>query len=124
MILVDTSIWVDHFMAGDRALTELLEVCRVLGHPWVAGELALGNLAQRREVLGLLAGLPQAHVASTDEVARFVETHRLYGLGIGYFDAQLLAAARLTGARLWSRDRRLASAAQRLHVHGGPDSSA
>jgi predicted nucleic acid-binding protein len=79
---------------------------------------------QRREVLGLLAGLPQAQVASTDEVARVIETHRLYGLGIGYVDAHFLAAARLIGARLWSRDRRLASAAQRLHVYGEPNSSA
>jgi predicted nucleic acid-binding protein len=124
VILVDTSIWVDHFRAGDRVLMDLLEAGRVLGHPWVTGELALANLAQRREVLGLLAGLPQAQVASTDEMARFIETHRLYGLGIGYVDAQLLAGARLTGARLWSRDRRLVAATKRLDVQAGPTSSA
>jgi len=119
VILVDTSVWVDHLRAGDSALRNLLESGRVLGHPWVTGELALGNLAQRREVLGLLGGLPQAQVASTDEVAGFIETHRLYGLGIGYVDVQLLAATRLTRARLWSRDRRLAVAAQRLDVDAG-----
>lgn len=71
-----------------------------VGHPWVTGEIALGDLAQRREVLRLLDGLPQAHLASVDELAGFIETHHLYGLGIGYVDVQLLAAARLSGAHL------------------------
>jgi predicted nucleic acid-binding protein len=122
VILVDTSIWVDHLRAGDDALADLLEAGRVLGHPWVTGEIALGDLVQRREVLRLLDGLPQAYVASIEEMARFVETHRLYGLGIGYVDVQLLGAARLTGAHIWSRDRRLVSAAQRLDVHAEPAS--
>ncbi len=115
MILVDTSIWVDHLRAGDAALARLLERGAVLTHPWVIGELALGTLAQRQEVLGLLAGLPRAEVATAAETLRCIDHHRLHGLGIGYVDVQLLAAAHLTpDARLWTRDRRLAAAATRL----------
>jgi predicted nucleic acid-binding protein len=122
VILVDTSVWVDHLRAGDATLADLLNRGQVLGHPWVAGELALGQLAQRDVVLRLLAGLPQAVVATAPEVAAFIETHRLYGLGIGYVDVHLLAAARLTGdARLWTRDGRLAAAAERLAVAAAPD---
>ena len=114
MILVDTSIWVDHLRAGNRALAELLERSAVLGHPWVTGELALGSLSRRNEVLQLLNSLPQADVATSAEVATSIERNRLYGLGIGYVDAQLLAATRLTPeARLWTQDKRLAAVAAR-----------
>jgi predicted nucleic acid-binding protein len=89
MILVDTSVWVDHLRAGDARLADLLNRGQVLAHPWVAGELALGPLGQRDVVLRLLAGLPQAVVATAPEVAAFIETHRLYGLRIGYVDVQL-----------------------------------
>ena len=112
MILVDTSVWVDHLRAGDRTLVDLLERSAVLGHPWVTGELALGRLSQRAEILRLLSSLPQAELATTTDVASLIEGHRLYGLGIGYVDAQLLAATRLTpDARLWTRDKRLAAVA-------------
>ncbi|MGH3665637.1 MAG: type II toxin-antitoxin system VapC family toxin [Egibacteraceae bacterium] len=115
MILVDTSIWIDHLRAGHATLAHLLERGLVLGHPWVVGELALGHLSQRREVLGLLTSLPQAVVATTDEVLTLVERHDLYGLGIGYVDAQLLAATQLTpDAELWTADRALVAAASRL----------
>ncbi|MGH9022661.1 MAG: type II toxin-antitoxin system VapC family toxin [Acidimicrobiia bacterium] len=121
MILVDTSVWVDHLRRGHPGLTRLLEGGLVLGHPWVRGELALGHLAQRREVLGLLDQLPQATVATDEEVLALVEGHQLFGLGIGYVDAQLLAAARLTpDARLWTADKRLAAAAVRLDLHTDP----
>lgn len=117
MILVDTSLWVDHLRQGHPPLAELLEDARVLGHPWVAGELALGHLSKRREILGLLGRLPQASVATDEEVMTLVHRHRLFGLGIGYVDAQLLAATLLTGdAVLWTADRRLTAAAQRLDV--------
>jgi predicted nucleic acid-binding protein len=117
VILVDTPVWVDHLRAGDPALAELLERTAVLAHPWVTGELALGRLSQRQEILRLLDALPQAEVATPAEVAVLIERHRLYGLGIGYVDAQLLAATLLTaGARLWTRDKRLAGAAARLDV--------
>lgn len=96
MILVGTSVWVDHLRVGDAGLAELLERSLVLGHPWVAGELRLGRIRQRADVLDLLAGLPRAVVASPDEMARMIERHRLFGLGIGYVDAQLLASTKLT----------------------------
>ena len=115
MILVDTSVWIDHLRAGDVQLARLLEEGAVLGHPWITGELALGNLVRRDEILGLMNGLPQAVVAQDDEVLRLIEQERLFGAGIGYIDAQLLAAARLTAdTALWTRDRRLSVVAVRF----------
>lgn len=115
MILVDSSVWVEHLRTGSPTLVRLLDRGLVLGHPWVVGELALGHLAQRAEVIGLLGGIPQASVATPAEVLTMIEHHQLHGIGIGYVDAQLLAATRLTsGATLWTTDRRLAAAASRL----------
>lgn len=115
MILVDTSIWIAHLRAAHPVLVQLLTGGLVLGHPWVVGEIALGHLSGRREVIGLLASLPQATVATADEVLSLVERRQLYGLGIGYVDAQLLATTLLTrDAELWTADRRLAAAANRL----------
>ena len=115
MILVDTSIWIDHFRVGDSRLTALLLDGLVLGHPHVIGELALGQLSDRRELLGLLANLPQAKVATDAEVMTMIDTRQLFGLGIGYTDAHLLAAAMLTSdAQLWTRDKRLATTAGNL----------
>lgn len=115
MILVDPSIWVDHLRAGHFTLVGLLQRAVVLAHPWVIGELALGHLSHRGEVIGLLTSLPQATVATPDEVLAFVDGHQLYGLGIGYVDAQLLAATCLTpDAELWTKDKRLAAVASRL----------
>jgi predicted nucleic acid-binding protein len=117
VILVDTAVWIDHFRAGDRQLTELLDRSVVLAHPWVIGELALGNLRNRAEILRLLADLPQATIAMPAELLALIEHRQLYGIGIGYVDAQLLAATMLTdGATLWTRDRRLHAAAQQLEV--------
>jgi predicted nucleic acid-binding protein len=89
MILVDTSIWVDHLRSRQPRLAALLDDAAVLGHPWVTGELALGSMTQRDTILGLLANLPQAAVATPDEVLTMVRLHRLHGRGIGYVDAQL-----------------------------------
>ena len=117
MILVDTSVWVDHLRIGDPQLTTLLQEAQVLAHPWVIGELALGQLSGRSEVLPLLSNLPQANVATEAEVMTLVETQRLFGLGIGYVDAHLLAATLLTtDAGLWTRDKRLAAAAADLRI--------
>lgn len=114
MILVDTSIWIDHLRAGNPELSELLQEGRVLAHPWVTGELALGHLSHRNEILGLLHNLPQATVATDTEVLTLIESRHLAGLGIGYVDAHLLAATLLTPqARLWTRDKRLAATAVR-----------
>ncbi len=117
MILVDTSVWIDHLRSGDDDLARLLDASLVLSHPFVIGELALGQLSQRSMILGSLMRLPMAVTARDDEVLRLIEAERLFSTGIGYLDAGLLAATRLTpGARLWTRDRRLANAAQRLQV--------
>lgn len=117
MILADTSIWIDHFRRSDPALVRLLERGGVLSHPFIIGELALGGLVHRREILAHLSELPKAVVADDDEVLRFIEIEALAGSGIGYIDAHLLATTRLTaGARLWTHDRRLAETAGRLSL--------
>jgi len=117
MILVDTSVWVDHLRNSDEELIGLLDRGQVLAHPFVIGEIALGSLAQRALVIGALQNLPQAIVAADDEVMRFIDDESLAGLGIGYFDAHLLAATRLTAyASFWTRDRRLAAVAQRMSI--------
>lgn len=117
MILVDTSIWIDHLRASDERLTQLLEAGQVLVHPFVIGEMALGNLRNRDTVLGALQDMPQAAVATEPEVLRFIGTKGLFGLGIGYIDAHLLAAVLLTpGALLWTRDKRLLAASAQLGV--------
>ena len=117
MILVDTSVWIDHLRIGDPQLTVLLEEAQVLAHPWVIGELALGQLSRRSEILGLLSNLPQTTVATETEVMTLVETQHLFGRGIGYVDTHLLAATLLTtDASLWTRDRRLAAVAADLGI--------
>ncbi|WP_213804578.1 PIN domain-containing protein [Granulicella sp. dw_53] len=115
MILIDTSVWVDHLRAGDDAVKRLLETGQVLSHPFVIGELAMGSLKQREVVLGALQDLPKAAVASEDEVLGFIRDRSLFGVGIGYIDAHLMTAVQLTpDALLWTRDRRLAEVAARL----------
>ena len=108
MILVDTSIWIDHLRTGDDDLAALLNGNQVLMHPFVLGEMACGNLRNRKEVLVLLKDLPRSPVATDDEVLFFIERHALMGKGIGYVDAHLLAATALdSSSRLWTRDQRL-----------------
>jgi len=115
VILVDTSIWIDHLRRGDNELAGLLGAMQVILHPFVVGEMACGNLENRAEVLQLMGDLPSATVASDPEVLYCIDRHRLMGRGIGYVDAHLLAAVMLTPrARLWTRDRRLASVANEL----------
>jgi predicted nucleic acid-binding protein len=115
MILVDTSIWVDHLRRGDASLAALLDEAAVLAHPFVIGEIACGNLMDRERVLGLLRMLPAAVSAEPDEVLAFIGRRKLYAQGIGYVDAHLLASIALTpGSALWTRDKRLLAMAQRL----------
>ena len=115
MIFIDTSIWVDHLNKGDKILEDLLEKSKVLCHPFVIGELACGNLANRTEILSLLDQLPKTLVASDSEVLFFIENNNLNGKGIGYIDAHLLASVSLSRpAQLWTRDKRLAFAASEL----------
>jgi len=111
VILVDTSVWVEHLRHGLPRLAMFLQEGEVLIHPSVIGELACGNLRNRSQVLELLQGLPAATVASDAEVLLLIEGDRLMGRGIGYIDAHLLASARLSHCCLWTQDRRLAAVA-------------
>jgi predicted nucleic acid-binding protein len=115
MILVDSSVWITHLRVMDERLVGLLQEGEVLGHPFVMGEIALGNLRQRHAVLTDLLDLPQAAVAADEEVLHLINKRSLFGRGIGYIDAHLLVAARLTlGASLWTYDRRLQEIAAEL----------
>jgi predicted nucleic acid-binding protein len=117
MILADTSVWADHFRAGNAELMGHLERRELCMHPFVAAELALGHLPGRSAVLRELRSLPASSVATTEEVVVFIEGEALYGLGIGYVEAALLASVRLEpGARLWTRDRRLTAVAARMGI--------
>ena len=117
MILVDTSVWVDHLRAHDQGLHKLLEGGLVRTHPFIIGEIALGNLRQRNAVISALRRLPRIAIATDDEVLFLVERHSLAGLGIGYVDTHLLASTLLTpGTSLWTRDERLARVAAELQV--------
>ena len=115
MILVDTSVWIDHLRAGDQTLVGLLGAGRVLAHPLMIGEIALGHLRERKVVLGTLSDRPHDSIATDAEVLHFIDHYALSGRGIGYVDAHLLAAVRLTaGASPWTRDTRLHSVAEPL----------
>jgi hypothetical protein len=117
VILVDTSVWVDHLRAGNKALAALLEAGAVLIHPFVIGELALGSLRHREIVLNALSDLPRASVATDAEVLHFIDQHALFGSGIGCVDAHLLAAVKLTArAELWTNDKRLHAVADQLKL--------
>ena len=114
MILVDSSVWIDHLRAGNAELSAALEAGLVLTHPFVIGELACGNLANRDDILSWLQNLSAAPVATEVEVLAFIEARSLMGRGIGYVDAHLLASTALADARLWTRDRRLHLLAEEL----------
>ena len=113
-MIVDTSIWINHFRRPNADLEYLLDECRVVMHPFVIGELACGSMGRRHEVLRLLEALPTAPVATSDEVLTFIERQHLHGSGLGWTDVHLLASARLSRQSLWSADRRLREAALRL----------
>jgi predicted nucleic acid-binding protein len=117
MILVDTSVWIDHFRASEPYLVQLIDDESALTHPFIIGEFALGSFKQRASVIEWFQDMTIAPKAEDQEVMEMIETHRLFGLGIGYVDAHLLACVRLTGgARLWTRDKRLSAAAQLMGI--------
>ena len=116
MILVDTSIWVDHFRQPNVRLAALLNNAEVLMHGFIIGELALGDMANRNLILSLLRDLPLAPSAREEEVLELIERRSLYGAGIGYVDAHLIAAALLAASSLWTRDKRLQSVAARVGI--------
>ena len=117
MILVDTSVWIEHLRTGDENLVALLNGSQVLTHPFVIGELACGNLRKRTDVLRLSNDLPHAPVASQEEVLFFIERNALMGQGIGFIDAHLLASIALADtAFFWTHDRRLQKIAIKLRL--------
>ncbi|MGH8146006.1 MAG: type II toxin-antitoxin system VapC family toxin [Rhodanobacteraceae bacterium] len=121
MILVDTSVWIDHFRRRDASLVHLLDASLVLCHPFVIGELACGHMRGRTGILDALDNLTAAPVAKHHEVMVFLDRHGLAGRGIGWVDAHLLASTALAGdARLWTRDKRLASVATDLGMAYAP----
>lgn len=117
MILIDTSIWIDHIRSADELVEQLLWAGRVVMHPFVVGEVALGSLASRKAIIGLMQGFDELRVARPAEVMAFIERHDLHGAGIGYVDAHLLVSTRLTPeTALWTRDKRLLAVAERLSL--------
>lgn len=113
-MLVDTSVWVDHLRRSNPLLVDLLEQAQVVIHPFVVGELACGNLAQRATILDALSELPHVPAASHAEVLNFVEARKLMGRGLGWIDLHLLASAMLARVPFWTVDKRLATVAQEL----------
>lgn len=116
MVLVDSSVWIDHLRRREPDLERLLEAGRVSTHPAVMGELACGSLRNRDRFLGDLRRLPSLPECRPEEALHLVETHRLWGRGLGWVDVLLLTSCRLAGARLWTKDRPLSTAAGALSV--------
>jgi predicted nucleic acid-binding protein len=115
VILVDTSVWIDHLRKSDAAMFDLLKARKVLTHSLVIGEISVGSYRNRDGILSDLALLPVALAATDSEVLQFISRNKLFGIGIGYIDAHLLAAVQLTpGTALWTRDKRLDSVAAAL----------
>jgi len=115
VILVDTSIWIDHFRYGDADLRKIIEDDRLLCHPFVVGELALGSLREREAVIAFLSAQREAVIATHAEVMTVIERHSIFSMGIGYTDAHLLTSTLLDRrSSLWTRDKRLAAAAQKV----------
>lgn len=116
MVLVDTSVWINFFRNGDQELTILLERGDVFCHPFIVGELACGHLRPRKEILTRLTSLPTAPLVRNQEALEFIETHGFSGLGLGFIDVHLLASAILGRASLWSKDKILRKAAEKLRA--------
>jgi predicted nucleic acid-binding protein len=116
VILVDTSVWINHLRTPSKVLAQLLDLEQVLIHPFVVGELACGNLANRKEIIALLHALPFAPKADDDEILFFVERHKLMGRGLGLVDVHLLASTTIGGASIWTADNKLCLAARNLGI--------
>jgi predicted nucleic acid-binding protein len=116
IVLADTSVWLDHWRRGNQRLAELLEEDRITVHPFVVGEIALGAVSPRAEVMRRLRTLRSSRVAQHDEVLALIERAPLWGRGVGWVDAHLLASALLDGLRLWTLDRPLAALARQLDI--------
>lgn len=118
MILADTSVWIDHFRSGNTELRKALNQGQIAIHPWIIAELALGSLRDRTKTLATLDLLPQVPVAQMSELRLMIETRRLYNLGVGLTDTNLIASVFLNPPMLlWTKDRRLRRVAQKLGIH-------
>jgi len=116
MMLVDTSIWVEHLRSGNVHLKSLLEEGEVVCHPFIIGELACGNMKNRKEVISLLQALTATKVATDDEIMHFIEANHLMGVGLGLVDVHLLASSLLSNVQLWTVDKNLIAAATQLNI--------
>ena len=116
LVLIDTSIWVDYINNGDFGLSALLDENRVLVHAYVIGEVALGSIRDRSSRLRGLCEMPSVDIVAQDAVLALIDSGHLWGTGIGYVDAHLLAAALAADVGLWTRDKRLRAAAERLGI--------
>jgi len=119
VILTDTSVWIDHFRSRNARLAALLEAEEVVMHPFVLGEIACGNLKNRKEIIALLHALPFAQKADDDEVLFFIERHKLHGCGIGLIDAHLLASCFMGRHRLWTADKKLRAVSEKMGIGDG-----
>jgi predicted nucleic acid-binding protein len=118
LILADTSIWIEHFRSGNKEMRKHLNEGKIVIHPSIVAELALGALRERSKTLALLDLLPQVRAAQLSEVRRMIEARRLYSLGIGLTDAHLIASVFMNPSTiLWTRDKRLRKAAEDLGIH-------
>jgi hypothetical protein len=116
MIIVDTSIWIDHFRNKNAVLNGLLLEEAVATHPFILGELACGSLGNRQEIFELLQALPCIQEVSNSEYMTFLDHHRLWGQGLGFVDIHLLAAAAVSSNFLLTQDKALLTAARKLHL--------
>ena len=118
MILADTSVWIDHLRSPNPAMTKLLAAGKIAMHPFIAAEVALGSVHNRRKKLAILDELWPVNVAELDEVRRLIESHALYSKGLGLTDVHLIASCMMTvGVQLWTRDKALANVAKSLDMH-------
>ena len=117
MVLVDTSVWVSHLREGDVGLEKLLNDGEVVCHPFIIGELACGNLKNRREILTHLQSLPMTILAEDEEVLEFIENNQLMGKGLGYIDVHLIASAVLTDVPLWAFDKTLDKFTKKIGIN-------
>ena len=117
MILVDTSLWINHLKSNESYLEKLLFDGEVMCHTHVIGELACGNIKNRREIISLLQALPMAPQIEFDEYLYFIDKNQLNGRGIGFVDIHLLASAQLGQVKLWTVDKRLKAIAAELGLN-------
>ena len=119
MVLVDTSVWIDHLRKTSSRLAGLLDNGEVVIHPFIVGELACGNLANRKELLSLLHSLPAVERVEDDEILFFIEQHSPAGRGLGLIDVHLLVSSKVSEHPLWTKDKRLAATAEEIGLGFG-----